>query len=681
MRERAEDTMQPFDRSVCTDLTAATRREWLETNGLGGYASSTLAGLHTRRYHGLLVAATKPPVGRTVLVSKLEDAVTIDGLRYELSTNQYAETVHPRGFELLGEFRPDPLPTWVYDLHGFELVKTVFMIHGSNTTVVEYELKPKHDGPALAALECSLEVRPLLAMRDYHALAHEDDRASGAVSIEAGLVRTRPFEHAPEVYVCHDGATVDERAWWYRGLEYAEERARGFDSREDLFSPFALTFDLSKRRRASVVLSTAPHDAAHTRDDRRAEIKRREAITANVPIANDLVRSLVRATDHYIVGRDDSKTVIAGYHWFADWGRDTMISLPGLTIATGRPDVARQILLTFARHVDRGMLPNRFPDAGEAPEYNTVDSALWFFEAVRALAAKTGDYEFVREHLYEKLAEIVVWHERGTRYGIAVDTDGLVRSGEEGVQLTWMDAKVGDWVVTPRRGKPVEIQALWYNALRVMQDFAKRFGDTDGAAHYAAAAGRAHESFEAQFWNADLGCLYDVVDGAERDASIRPNQVLAVSLHYSMLSEERSRAVVDVVERELLTPVGLRSLAPGDPAYRPHYGGDSLSRDGAYHQGTVWGWLLGPFITAYVRVNGATPEARARGAELLEGLGAHLADAGIGHVSEIFDGDAPHEPRGCIAQAWSVAEALRAAVEDVYVGEQAARVTGRISRV
>src|SRR5499433_183805 len=340
-----------------------------------------------------------------------------------------------------------------------------------------------------------------------------------------------------------------------------------------------------------------------------------------------------------------------------------MIALPGLTLATRRYDDARGMLLAFAASVDRGMLPNRFPDAGETPEYNTVDATLWFFEAVRAFGAHTEDYDFIRARLYPVLADIIGWHERGTRYGIRLDADGLLLAGEPGVQLTWMDAKVGDWVVTPRYGKPVEIQALWYNALRIMEHLAQTFGDTANQQRYGAMAAYAHASFNGVFWHEAANCLYDVVNGSERDGTMRPNQIFAVSLPYSMLSDVRAQNVVATVERDLLTPYGLRSLAPYDPHYRGRCIGDAASRNSSSHQGTVWAWLMGPFITAYLKVQGATSQGRQQAAQWLSGFRRHLGDAGLGHVSELFDGDPPHQPRGCIAQAWSVAELLRAAAE------------------
>jgi predicted glycogen debranching enzyme len=654
--------MIEFGEGVCRDLKEATAREWLETNGLGGFASSTVAGLNTRRYHGLLVAATRPPVGRTALLSKLEETLVVGGRRFELSANQYPGAVHPQGYRLMSSFRLDPFPVFTFHVEGFELEKSVVMLHGENTTCVRYVLRRPAES---IEADVRLEVRPLIAFRDYHALTHENGALDSRVRIAEGLLSVAPYEGLPALHFAHEGAEVDAGGYWYRNFTYAEEQARGLDSAEDLFSPFALKFDLSTRGSAAVIASTERRDAARAEELIRAEVERRKQVLKSSPSDNDAVRTLTAAADQYVVARGSRKTVIAGYHWFGDWGRDTMIALPGLTLVTRRFDEARSILGEFARHVSRGMLPNRFTEAGEAPEYNTVDATLWYFEAARSLAAYTGDAEFVREHLYDILREIIDWHERGTRYGIRVDDDGLLSAGEEGAQLTWMDAKVGDHVVTPRRGKPVEIQALWYNALRVSEEFARGFGFDDDARKFAAMAERACLSFNGQFWNEEAGCLYDVVDGAARDASVRPNQIFAVSLRHSMLSDERARRVVEAVGRELLTPYGLRSLAPNDPRYGGRYVGGPAERDAVYHQGTVWAWLIGPFVTAYLKVNGRTPESVAHARTLLDPLVLHLKEACLGHVSEIFEGDAPHAPRGAVAQAWSMAELLRALVEDV----------------
>jgi predicted glycogen debranching enzyme len=651
-----------FGPDICGDLEAGSSREWLETNGLGGFASSTLTCLNSRRYHGLLVAATRPPAGRLLLLAKLEETLVLAGRRHELGVNRYPGAVHPQGHRYLVEFRLDPFPVFTYEVEGLRVEKSVFMLHGRNATAVTYALSESAGAGGLPS-ECALELRPLIAFRDYHGLTHRNDALDPGVTLEPGRARVAPYPELPALYLSHDAERATPAGEWYLDFQYWEERARGFDHREDLFHPLTLTFDLGSRAGACVIASTEPLEAGRIAAYREAEVARRAAVAAAAPSSHPLVRDLTAAADQFLVARGAGTTVIAGYHWFLDWGRDTMISLPGLALVTGRHEEARGILLEFAEHVDQGMLPNRFPDQGEAPEYNTVDATLWFFEAVRDFLERTGDFELVRERLYPVLTDIVDWHLRGTRYGIRVDGDGLLASGAEGVQLTWMDAKVGDWVVTPRRGKPVEIQALWYNALRVMEGLAHRAGDETSAGRYAALARRVRDAFNRLFWNESAGCLYDVVDGEERDASIRPNQVLAASLPHSMLSRERSKAMLAVVERELLTPYGLRSLAPGDPRYRGRYEGDPRSRDGSYHQGTVWAWLMGPFASAYIRANGGSRRARERAAGWIEAFSDHLREAGLGQISEIADGDPPHTPRGCIAQAWSVAEVLRVAAE------------------
>ena len=653
--------MIQFNNEVCGDLTATTTREWLETNGLGGFASSTIIGLNTRRYHGLLVAATKPPVGRVVMLSKLEETLLIDGQPFDLSANRYPGVVHPQGFRFLKNFRLDPFPIFTYEVEGIEIEKSVFMIHGENSTVIQYKVK-KNGEPSRSV---KLELRPLIAFRDYHSTTHENGALNSAVEEENGLAAVTPYEGLPSLYLAHNAAVLEKTGNWYRNFEYDGEKDRGLDFSEDLFSPLVLRFDLPSHSHAFVIASTEKRDVSQIATYRKNEIARRQAAANSSPVKDDFTRFLAAAADQYIVGRSAEKTVIAGYHWFSDWGRDTMIALPGLTLPTGKHDVARSILRTFAKHVDQGMLPNRFPDAGDTPEYNTVDATLWFFEAARAYLAYTGDLEFVRTELYPVLADIIFWQARGTRYGIKVDPSGLLASGEPGVQLTWMDAKVGDWVVTPRRGKPVEIQALWYNALCIMEDFARTFNDDAGQKRYRNMAALANWAFNRLFWNENAGCLYDVVNGGPPDPSIRPNQIFAASLPHTMLSPERARAVVEKVQEHLLTPYGLRSLAPSDPQYRGRYAGGQSSRDGAYHQGTVWPWLIGPFISAYVKVNGGSDAARQQAGNWLAPLQDHLADAGLGHISEIFEGDAPHRACGCIAQAWSVAEVLRAYVEDV----------------
>jgi predicted glycogen debranching enzyme len=658
--------MIQFTDETLKNVTAATSREWLETNGLGGFSSSTIIGLNTRRYHGLLTAATKPPVGRVLMLSKFEETLIVDGQRYELSANQYPGTVHPKGFQYQTGFRLDPFPVFTYEVEGLRLEKSVFMVQGQNTVIVHYELQTAADERFQTI---KLEVRPLIAFRDYHSTTHENNVLTHQVDSDDGLTTISPYSNLPPLHFAHDVCEVDTNGFWYRNFQYSIEQERGLDFAEDLFSHFSFTFDLKRYSRARIIASTVRHDVRRADDYRDAEIRRREVILGNLTAINVFTRSLTAAADQFIVARDRGKTVIAGYHWFSDWGRDTMIALPGLMLATNQHSVAKSVLLEFARHVDRGMLPNRFPDAGETPEYNTVDATLWFFEAVRSFLEYANESEFVRENLYNVLVDIIDWHIKGTRYNIRVDKDGLLQSGEPGVQLTWMDAKVGDWVITPRQGKPVEIQALWYNALRVMENLAKTFNDGRAKKTYAQMANRVRDSFNQIFWNAEAGCLYDVVNGDTRDASIRPNQVFAISLKHSMVASERAISVMQVVERDLLTPRGLRTLAPNDPQYRGRYEGNPLSRDSAYHQGTVWPWLIGPYITAYFKTFGKDA-GRTFADEWLSDFETHLSEACLGQVSEIFDGDAPHAPRGCAAQAWSVAEILWAAVEDVYRSEK-----------
>lgn len=655
-----------FGPGVCADLHAGESREWLETNGLGGYASGTVGGTRTRRYHGLLIAATRPPVSRSLLLAKVEEVLVVGEAAYALSANRYPNTVYPLGYQYLVGFRLDPYPVWTYEAGGVRLEKSVFMLHGENTTCVRYQVVSVEGGAPSDPVR--LEIRPLVAFRDHHQLTHENGRLDPRVELKEGCASLQPYAEQPAMHLAHDATEITVAGDWYRRFQLHEEQARGLDFEEDLFSPCRLAFDLGRTGTATVIASTEERDAAHWESYRRQELTRRERLLEAAPSRAPLARALTLAADAFLAARGELTTIVAGYPWFTDWGRDTMIALPGLTLTTGRAEVAKSILLAFAGHVSEGMLPNRFPDAGEEPEYNTVDATLWFFEAIRAWVDHTGDFPFVAEHLYPVLGEILDWHVRGTRFGIRVDSDGLLAAGEAGWQLTWMDAKVGNWVVTPRWGKPVEIQALWYNALRIMERFAGEWGDREREVACAALADRARSAFEELFWNPETRCLYDVVEGrvgeeVRPDASIRPNQILAVSLPYTMLSTARARAVVEAVEEHLRTPYGLRSLARGDRAYRGRCEGDVWSRDGAYHQGTVWGWLIGPFFTAYLRVHAGSPESRAQVRSWLSAFEAHLSEAGLGQVSEIFDGDPPHTPRGCYAQAWSVAELLRVIAE------------------
>jgi predicted glycogen debranching enzyme len=654
--------MISFDEAECRDLSGATGREWLETNGLGGYASTTITGANTRRYHGLLVAATRPPTERAVLLAKLEDKLIIGAQHFDLSTNYYEHgTIHPHGYLRQTGFRLDPFPVHTYRVGDYTLEKSVLMVHDENTTVIRYHLA------APADVRATLELRPLVAMRNYHWMMHEAHDAFAPVEIEPGLMRVMRRGDATALYLAHDAQHIYVDNIWYRQFVLLEERARGFDYREDLFNPGLLICELAGGETRSLIASTEARAVADADRYEAQERTRRQSVVAGYEARDDYVQQLVAAADQFIVRRGrDLHTIIAGYHWFTDWGRDTMISLNGLALALKRYEIAREILLAFAAYLNQGILPNRFPDSDAQPEYNTVDGTLWFVHAVGELLRRTGDEQFVREHLYEALRDIITWHEHGTHYAIRMTEDGLLRAGEPGVQLTWMDAKVGDLVVTPRAGKPVEIQALWYNALRTVEQMARRFGDNKTAAHCRAIADGTRASFNGLFWDEQNGGLYDcLTDAGEPDVAIRPNQIFAVSLPHALLTGERARRVVALVQRELLTPYGLRTLAPKSPDYRPRYEGDAYARDTAYHQGTVWAWLLGPFITAFLKVNDRTPASLETARSWTSGFRAHLRAAGIGQVSEIFDADPPHTPRGCIAQAWSVAELLRCELEEL----------------
>lgn len=633
-------------------LDAVLGKEWLETNGLGGYASSTVCGANTRRYHGLLVAAASPPVGRVVLLSKFEETLLIGDERFDLSTNVWRDAVEPKGFVYLREFRLDPFPIWTFYVGGIRLDRTLFMPHGSNAVVVQWRII---DRESTVPESAELILRPLFAFRDFHYLRHREAEFSVEIRNDHAEIS---LGEMPPLYLTHNASDAEVTSHWYRNFEYPIEVERGFDHSENLYQPFELTFSLAKP--AVVIAATEKTPVRDAEKLRKAEIKRRARLVAVSGAKDEFTRQLVLAADQFIVKRGGGSSIIAGYHWFSDWGRDTMIALPGLTLATRRFDVAKEILLEFSRHVSEGMLPNRFPDEGETPDYNTVDATLWYFEAVRAYAEAAIDEKFVEDELYEVLLDIIRWHIKGTRFSIHVDTDGLLYAGAKGSQLTWMDAKSGDTVFTPRIGKPVEIQALWFNALSIMAGFAERFGDTENLTRFREMAAMAKASFNGQFWNAAEECLYDVVNGVGKDASVRPNQIFAVSLPFSMLDKGKARKVVEKVENELLTPFGLRSLSWKDPNYVGVYKGTPFERDSAYHQGTVWAWLLGHFIDAYRKTHSSDTIAELRIHELCKGFDQHLTNSMIGQISEIFDGDEPHDARGCAAQAWSVAEILRA---------------------
>ena len=620
--------------------------EWLEADGLGGFASGTVSGIRTRRYHALLLTATTPPTGRMVLVNGIEAWLETPGGRFALSAQRYApDVMHPDGHLRIVDFRIDPWPTWTFLAEdGTEVSQEVVACHERGHVVLRWRLRslPR---PA------QLMVRPLLSGRDYHALHHENSGFDFAAEGTGARVLWRPYPGVPAISALTDGSYRHEPIW-YRHFQYDAERERGLDFTEDLASPGVFAWSL-KGGAATLLLSAgevSPDlEAAWLLE---AEARRRRRFRT----------PLERAADAYVVRRGAGRTIVAGYPWFTDWGRDTFITLRGFMTLPGGLELARDILLAWAPAVSEGMVPNRFPDAGEQPEYNAVDASLWYLIAAHELlqAAQAGGIALAasdQQLLHHATRQIVAGYRDGTRFGIRMEADGLLAAGVPGVQLTWMDAKVGDRVITPRIGKPVEVQALWLNALRIA-----------GASspEYCALYRHALASFQLRFWNDAAGCLYDVVDvdhvAGRHDPAVRPNQILAVGgLPFQVLVEPYASRVVETVEHKLLTPLGLRSLAPGEPGYRPHYGGGVPERDGAYHQGTAWPWLIGPFVEAWLRVRGNTPEARREADErFLSPLREHLGVAGLGHISEVADAEPSHRPGGCPFQAWSLGELLRA---------------------
>jgi predicted glycogen debranching enzyme len=607
--------------------------------------------MNTRRYHGLLVAARTPPVGRMSLLSRLEETLVVGGQRHELGTNAYAGgAVHPRGFERAVSFELDPLPTLTFEIDGGRLSRTVARVHGEPGTAVVY----RYEGPGPA----TLELRPLLAYRDHHALQHENTAVRSQTARAGDDVVLDPYDGCPPLHLRLAGAEWRDDPCWYRRFEYARERERGLDFTEDLWSPGTITVALDPGKPWGLLAWAGPLPQGRTAIDVVAsERTRLRALTGGT---EGLLADLRRAAAAFVVRRGESgRSVIAGYHWFADWGRDTMIALPGLCLSEGRHDVARTILAEFARYVDGGMIPNRFPDGGEAPEYNAVDASLWAVVTAHRVVEATGDREFARQRLKDTVAPILDGYRVGTRHGIRMTPDGLITQGEPGVQLTWMDAKVGDWVVTPRRGYAVEIQALWYNALLIGADLAREAGETQRATEWTSQAATVRESFLRTFWSDSTGYLADVVAGGTKDLSLRPNQLYAIGLPHALLPRDKAVRVLEAVRQHLLTPVGLRTLAPSDPGYQGRYGGDVRTRDSAYHQGTVWPFLMGIYFDAAIRLHGEEGKAQAR--DWLAKFAPHLNEAGLGTIGEVFDGDPPHRPGGAIAQAWSVAELLRIA--------------------
>jgi predicted glycogen debranching enzyme len=633
------------------DETFSSRREWLCANGLGSYASGTVSGILTRRYHGLLVAALSPPLGRRVLLSKFDDSLDYAGRSTDLSANRWHDgTLAPTGYRAIVDFTLDgTVATWTYAVGDALLERRVWMEHGAQTTYVEWHLR---DASAPAALHA----KAYISDRDFHALSPAFDVRD--VARVDGDVATLRLGDGTIWYLRAPGAQFEVAAQWYYGFRYDVEAARGLDDREDLYHAVTIHAALAgpgARFRLSASLDSRAYEPSdpHVRERDLLDRCRRVADWSTMP---QWIERLVLSADTFIASRSvdgvPGSTIIAGYHWFGDWGRDTMIALPGLTLATGRPEIAREILETYARTLDAGMLPNFFPDTGGAPEYNSVDAALWFIEAMRLYCAATRDLNFIATR-FEAMRSIVDAYAHGTRHGIVVDReDGLLRAGEPGVQLTWMDAKIGDWVVTPRTGKAIEVNALWYNALCVLDGFAQQLGQDPSP--FRDLSSRTRASFE-RFWNETENYAFDVIDGPQgNDASIRPNAVFAAALPFRAFDNRRERAVVDRIAHELWTPMGLRSLSPWDPSYTGRYGGSPQARDAAYHRGTVWPFLAGFFARAYANAYGD----RSRAMRFIETLRRGMDRYGIGTLAEIADGDLPNDPRGCIAQAWSVGETL-----------------------
>lgn len=633
-------------------------KEWLLTNGLGGFASSTIIGENTRRYHGLLLVSLDPPVDRRLLVAKLDEDLYVNKVRYVLGTNRVRNGYAQEGYRYLLHFQRHPFPTYIYQIDGIFLIKTIIMIHGENTTVVHYRVI----NPFQKKL--SLYIFPLVNCRDYHHITQENDWPFHQEFISNRQVEIAPYSGAPHVYMATDHAEYVQSPSWYKGMYYYMEEYRGLPCFEDHFIPGYFTLHSQTSEEFSITFSTSEIAGFDYEHLEKKERERRNALLELAGHSDDFVQKLVLAADDFIVERASTgkKSIIAGYPWFNDWGRDAMIAFPGLTLCTRRFQDAREILATFSAYTKEGLVPNMFTGPGEEPLYNTVDASLWYFYAIQKYLAYTKDYPFIKEHLWETMRDVIHYYRIGTRYGIAMDDDGLIIAGTPGLQLTWMDAKVGDWVVTPRQGKPVEINALWYNALMFMSELTGIFDKKD---EYSELAEQVRQNFLLLFWNEEKQCLYDVVDGAEKDGCVRPNQIIAVSLPYSALPQKLAQAVVERVFDELYAVYGFRSLSPQEQQFQGHYGGDQYYRDGAYHQGTAWSWLLGHFVTAYRKAFNYSPESLLTVRLLLAPMRDHLRDHGIGTISEIFDGEYPFTPRGCFAQAWGVAEVLRCYLEDV----------------
>jgi predicted glycogen debranching enzyme len=644
----------------CQNLHRGLSLEWLETNGRGGSSSGTVAGANTRRYHALLLTAPHTESNRYVLVNHVEEWLQIGGEEYSLSTNVYPGAVHPDGYRHCHSFSSTPWPTWLFRYQSTICRREIIPIYGRDLVILRWTLMESPNQTA------TLRVRPMLTGRDYHALHHENGQLSAAFLMpSAGQVVWQPYAGLPPVYSFHTG-TYRHAADWYRHVQFPLEQERGLEYEEDWWSPGEFLFELTVGEEHTLAFTSDAIDSLDVMALISRERARRTQLQETAQATDSLVETCRLASESFLVQRETRQTVIAGYPWFTDWGRDTFISLPGLCLVTGRYETAWRIIESFSGYVSEGMIPNRFPDSGSDQEYNTIDASLWFIYAVDRYLAYSNDLPRVQAVAWPAIKQILDGYREGTRYDIHMDIDGLITGGTPGTQLTWMDAKVGDWVVTPRHGKPVEVQALWMRALDIGLRLATQFLEATYAKRCRQDRARALESFRTRFWYEDGQYLYDTIDGpAGSDTSIRPNQMYAISLCDDLVTRDQAVRVLKIVTEHLLTPVGLRTLSPHDAKYCPRYEGSPMERDHAYHQGTVWPFLFGPFITSWMKTFGLTSENQKVARSFLNGLEEHVQEACIGQISEIFDGDAPHHPRGCPAQAWSIAEPLRAMVEDL----------------
>ena len=636
------------------------KKEWIVGNGLGGYASSTVIGAGTRTYHGLLVAAPENSPGRFVLLSSLDEEISIKDEVYLLATHKYPGTVFPSGFNYLSKFVLAPFPLWVYRPGDFTIKKKVFMIHNSNTTCILYDIRSRREG-------AMLRIFPLVNSRNFHYTVRSGELSFTQKANPAGvkLESSNGF-----TFSLSSNLQYHSDPKWYYNFEYDIERQRGLNFQEDNFNPGYFESKLKLGTSHFFIVSSTEDISSLTLEQVKEfytrEVYRQNLLAFNSRLTEPFALKLLRAADPFIVKNPSSgeNTVIAGYHWFSDWGRDTMISMPGLLLIPRRFEEARYILKNFSRHCKRGLIPNVFLSLGGEPIYNTVDASLWFIHTVGRYFAYTKDFLFLSD-VWDTMDSIIDNYRKGTDFGIGMDPDYLIRQGP---QLTWMDAKIGEQAVTPRAGKACEINALWYNALKTASNLGSLLGKNISS--YETLAAGVASNFENVFWNPETNCLFDLVSQDEagnqvKDPAIRPNQIFSVALPYTMLSSDKEKAIVDRVEKDLLTPFGLRSLSTDHPLYKGHYCGDAVTRDAAYHNGTAWPWLLGAYVKAYRKVHNYSKESLEDMRALLQGFDVHLETAGLGTISEVFDGDYPYSPGGCIAQAWSVAEILRAYVEDV----------------